>query len=121
MKKSEFLKNVLEGKPMILVEYRASRAEHIKWRDKETKMMVEGTTLSHTVENATDSIRISDRLAEGVKPEDYKSPYSKGDKVILQIRGLQVQKGVTTAVGDLLPFEDDSLAGSASAGKSLPK
>lgn len=122
MKKSEFVNRVLEGEPLVAVEYRSSKAEKIQWRDKETRSLMHAVTLAHTVENKSGSIRVADRAPDDLDPEKYVPPFKKGDAVILHLTGLQVQRGVITAQGTMERLEDDGAvtAGSVATRAQVP-
>jgi len=119
MTKSELVERVLKGEPLLAVEYRSSKAERISYRDKETKTAQVLVLLSHTVENATGSIRVSERVEDTFDPDKYVAPYEKGARVVLVLQSLQVARGITTASGKL-ELLNDLAPGSGSARPQSP-
>jgi len=106
MTKEKAIESFLAGDPLMCVEYRGSKAEVIKWRDKETRRPMEGTALRHTVENNAGSIAVNERTDENFNVANYHSPFTKGQKVLLRVTGLQVQRGSMTCSGTLEVLEE---------------
>lgn len=106
MTKSQLMERVLAGEPLVLVEYRHSNAEIIKWRDKETKQALEAPTLRHTVETSRGSMAVQERVADSFNPQAYTPPFKKGQKAVLKFTVWQSQKGAVTANGILEPYDD---------------
>jgi len=105
MTKTELTQAVLNGEPVLVVEYRASNAETIKWRDKVSKQALSAPTLRHTVEFSKGSMAVSERVEDTFDTGAYKPPFKKGDKVVLRFTGWQQQKGAVTASGSLELFD----------------
>jgi hypothetical protein len=110
MKTSELLAAVQAGKPLLCVEYRSSLVDNIKWRDKESGRAMAGTFLSHQVEfgptslqpaGTINSLKVSERVAEGTDLTAYTSPHKKGAKCVLTFEAFKREKGVYTASGTL--------------------
>lgn len=120
MKRQEFLNGVQNGVPLVEVEYRASNAEVIKWRDKVTKQALSAPMVRHTVEYHKGSMAVSERVPDDFNVENYNPPFKKGDKVILEIAGWQSQKGAITAQGTLHPIDIEGAANEKKAPTTAP-
>lgn len=107
MLQSEFIKSALEGKPVVLVEYRSFKVEHISYRDKKTGNAVSRDIVKHAVEMGDSQVSVSEWVPEGVKPESIKPPFNKGQRVVLELRGMERQQGFFVAEGNLWPFESE--------------
>lgn len=105
MTQQQFIQSALNGEPLLLVEYRASSAEVIKWRDKVSHQALSAPTLRHTVEYSKGSMAVSERVDDKFDASNYKAPFKKGDKVVLRFTNWQQQKGAVTAQGTLEPYE----------------
>jgi hypothetical protein len=103
--KDAVMELVMKGKCVIVAEYRSSRAEFREWRDKATQRVMSGNFLRHTVETEDGALTISDKLAEGVKAEDYRCPYTKGQMIVVHVRRMSEEKGNVSIYGSLDSLE----------------
>lgn len=95
----------LIGRQYLPVTFQKSRAERIKWRDKESRAMVEAPMLSHTVSTADgDFIIVQERVADTFKETEYKSPFVRGTLCILEFTSLFEERGVKQARGAIIPL-----------------
>lgn len=78
----------LAGGLVLVGEYRATSIDKISWRDKETKAALSAEVMYHTVETATGSVKVNERLADGVT----------GEKRLAEIRGEGITKGKQVVV-----------------------
>ena len=101
MKKAEVLPKVLNGEPLMIVEYRSSNAETIPWRDKETGRAINLNLLSHNVEAGTRTIRVSERVPEGTDLTKYEAPFKRGQLCVLHLEEFGREKGSFTARGKM--------------------
>lgn len=104
MTNKELMEQIMAGKPLVVVEYRSSKAENIKWRDKETQKTLTGVFLRHTVEAGEVSVAVNERTGEDFKADGYKAPFKKGEKCVLVFTDYQTVKGATSARGVLVPL-----------------
>lgn len=94
------------GKLCAIAEYRSSKADRIKWRDKETQRVMTGVTLTHAVEFNGTTAMVNERVDEGTFDERaYVSPYVRGSSVLVNIDLVTKTKGITTIYGTLDPIE----------------
>lgn len=91
------------GNVVALGEYRSSKPETIHYRDKESGRAAEFSQLRHTVEFGAESVQVSERVAEDFKPSEYKPPFKKGEKVLVQITAMEVSRGLISVRGTLCP------------------
>lgn len=105
MTAKEVQERVLAGTPTAVVEYRGSKCDVIEWRDKESGKMRTFTKLMHNVETEKEAFQVSERTDDSFKPEAYKPPFKKGQKVVWLIDGLSRAKGVVSASGALVALE----------------
>lgn len=103
MKKVDAEKLVGAGALAVIAEYRSSKPEHIRWRDKQTGKAMEADMLRHTVEVGDASIAVSDRLEEGETGEGKiaKLGVKKGQKVLLRFSEITTERGLISARGTL--------------------
>jgi len=106
IKLADAIKVWQSGSPVLLVEYRNSQAETIKWRDKETRRMMEAPSLRHSVETADSAIVVNERPAETMDVNKYVAPFRKGQKVLLHVQSLTTERGIVSARGILQPIVD---------------
>jgi hypothetical protein len=107
--KDQAVSKFLAGEPIVFVEYRSSKAEVIKWRDKESRRVLTAAVLRHTVETDSGAIVVNERLsaefpdevAQAQFCEYYKSVFVKGSKVLLHLKSLSTVKGIVMADGAL--------------------
>lgn len=105
MTKQVLIDSILSGQAFIVVEFRASKTETIKYRDPKTQQAAQFTKLTHNVEMAGSPVIVSERIPDGVDPNTIKSPFSKGQMVVLHLQRLTTEKGVTIAQGQLHSLE----------------
>lgn len=108
MKASEVQKMFAAGKPVLLVEFRSSKAERIKWRDKESKATLEAPLLRHSVEaeDGTPYI-LNERVPETFDETKFAAAFKKGDKCVLLFTSMIVEKGIAHFQGSLEKLESD--------------
>jgi len=106
MKKAEAIKQWEVGSFLIPVEFRKSIAEVIAWRDKATGKAMTAPVVRHTVETATATLTVNERVPDDFNVGNFKQPFEKGKRVLLSVTELHQERGNFTARGVLLPLED---------------
>lgn len=101
-KKSEIMRQWETGKPVLLVEFRSSKAERIKWRDRESKATMEAPLLRHSVEaeDGTPYI-VNERVPETFDETKFQASFKKGDKCVLLFASMAVERGIAHFQGSL--------------------
>jgi len=91
------------GSRLVVCEYRSSRVDHIEWRDKTTGKAMQADLLRHTVEMGNTTLSVAQRLPENADPHKFAAsfPIKKGDKCVLHFTQWRVEKGATSATGEL--------------------
>jgi len=89
------------GEPVMIVEYRKSIAEVIEWRDKGTQKPMTAPVLRHTVESASASLTVTERVPDTFNALGYKSPFKKSAKVVLWLTEWKQERGTISARGVL--------------------
>lgn len=106
MTKVEVTKMFEEGKAVLLVEYRSSRAERITYRDKVTRATVQMAVLRHSCEAADGSpYMVNERVAENFDEKGYHSAFQRGQRAVLIFTSMTVERGIPHFVGQLYPLE----------------
>lgn len=105
MTKKDFITLVLEGKPLIIVEYRGITPDVIKYRDKKTGNAVERTIAKHSVEMGNSQVMVTEWLPDGTKPDSVVQPFKKGAKCVLELEGMEPMQGFYKASGKLFPID----------------
>ncbi len=105
MKKEMALKKIESGFIGFFAEYRGSRAETIQYVDKKTGRATSMSVLRHALEVNGEPILFSERTADNFKPDDYISPFKKGQIVLAGLTRYENDKGAVRASGRLEPVE----------------
>lgn len=100
----------LAGHPVVLGEYRSSEAEVINWRDKTTGKALSAPVLRHVVEFGSKSVIINERVEENFDILNYRSPYRKGSKVLVELASMESQRGVISCRGNVIPVSGSNVA-----------
>jgi len=103
IKQDEVVKRLLAGTVGFLGEYRHSKAENLQWRDKTSGKSMHAPVLRHTVETSEATISITERVPDDFDVVGFKSPYSKGQKVLVTLTELKLDKGNLSGRGSLTP------------------
>lgn len=106
IKLSEALANWQKGAAVLLVEYRHSIAETIQWRDRASGKAMSAGILRHTCETEREAIIVNERQGDTFRPDDYVSPFKKGQRVLLHITNYTTERGVVKVDGHLQPVEE---------------
>jgi len=101
MKLTQAVEQWQGGARLLFGEYRSSKAEVIKYRDKTSHQMTQMSMLRHTVEIGADSVQVAERVEDNFDAAGYKSPFQKGQKVVVFLDSLVIERGVPTARGKL--------------------
>lgn len=91
----------LAGGIVAVVEYRSHKVEPRKWKDPATNRLIEWVNVIHNVEAGNEQLKVTERLPDGVEAGAYKGTFKKGDRCVLIIRKLEVEKGNLMATGPL--------------------
>jgi len=105
MKQDEIMKNVLNGVPVVVVEYRSFKIETIRYTDKKTGSAVSKPMIKHGIEMGDQQATITEWLPDGAVLTDVKPHFKKGDKCILKIQGVEQIQGFASIRGTLEPYE----------------
>lgn len=105
MTQEQLFAEILKGKPLILVEYRGCKPDTIKYRDKKSGNAVERVVAKHSVEMGDAQVMVTEWMDDGVKADAIKSPFSKGERCILELEGMEPMQGFFKAAGQLHSFE----------------
>lgn len=113
MNEKAFLETARAGGFVAIGEYRHSKSEMINWRDKQTGRPMTAPVLRHTVEFGDQSVAVSERVPDGMKLEDIKVEFHKGETVVLHIEELTRSMGLVSARGKLERLTDSPASGQA--------
>lgn len=105
MKIEDSVKMFHDGQPVLIVEYRSSKAERIRWRDKESRNTLEAPILRFSCE-ASDGTPyiVNERVPDTFKETEYKSAFMRGEKVILKFTTMSIERGIMHFQGALEPL-----------------
>jgi hypothetical protein len=102
MKLNDVVKMFDAGQPVLVVEYRSSKAERIRWRDKESHNTLEAPILRHSCEAADGTpYVVNERVPDTFKETEFKSLFKRGDKVVLKFTAMNVERGIQHFQGAL--------------------
>jgi len=93
---------------VLIGEYRNSKSEMLKWRDKMTGAAKEGPICRHTIEGGGISYAAAARIPDGTKLEDIRIPFRKGDAVVIRFTEYTTTRGAVAVRGELEKLQDGS-------------
>lgn len=107
MKQPELMKRVLEGELCLVAEYRGTLEDEITMRDKATGASRKSEIMKHSLECGAKQIQLTQWPERGTSafPDNYKSPFKKGDKVVCFVNNWSEKAGVIRAGGELHVLE----------------
>lgn len=88
-----------KGRPILLGEYRLAKAEEISFNNKKTNAVEKAQIIRWTIEGEDESFPVTEWLPRGSDIHAWKSPFSKGQLVLVTITGFFREKGQTTVRG----------------------
>lgn len=113
MKRSEFNERIANGEFLCIVEYRGSKADIGKIREDDGKIR-RWVILKHQVEGAVGAFPVNEDTRDNpeydvdkFQPALYKSPFRKGEKVILHMTRLGKDKAYNIEAGGTLHMMED--------------
>jgi len=92
MKESEFVANVLAGKPLLLVEYRSFVADEIVRKVPKAGQSATMPIIKHKVLLGDDSWELGEFLDDGQEVKSYKSQFRARDLVAVQVETMEKTK-----------------------------
>lgn len=101
MKRAQLAELMMEGAPIVVVEYRGTVADEIKYQDKKTGLAAVMQSLRHNVELGNLQISVKEYVPDGAKAKEIKVLFKKGQKLALHIKDLIQSKGFFSARGEL--------------------
>jgi len=105
MKQADIIKHVMNGVPMVIVEYRGFAIETIRYVDKKSGSAVTKPMVKHKIEMGETQAAISEWLPDGVNLSEVKPTFKKGDKCVLKMQGVENVQGFAQIRGTLEPYE----------------
>lgn len=105
MTEQQAIEKFMAGSPIILVEYRSSKPEEIKYRDKDTGKPMVMAKLTHNVEMGSESFPVQERTGEQFDALSYKAPFTKGQRCVLLLDSFYRDKGNWNVRGKLEALE----------------
>lgn len=107
MKIQEVQKLFLAGSLVVLGEFRMAAVDGIDYRDKKTGNARHADVIKTTLEIGNKTLTLTEFVREeNFKPENWKCPFKKGQRVVVELDGLMENKGILTGSGTLHPLED---------------
>jgi len=92
MKQEQFIKSVLAGKPLILVEYRATETDQINRKVVKAGESAVMPVVKHKVLVGNDSWEVTEFLPDGTDLSNIKSPYEPREMVVLEVETMERSK-----------------------------
>jgi len=102
----QVVEEFLAGGFLLVGEYRATAVDKISWRDKVTKQAMSAEVIYHTVETATGSFKVNERLADGAKGETRLAEIRaegivKGKQVVVRYSEVTTERGNVSLRGTI--------------------
>lgn len=101
MTDKQVIEAMMSGSRIFVGEFRATKTDHITWRDKDSGRRLEADLIRHTVECGADTIMVNERLPDGQDITKMSWPFKKGDRVVVHVESMEVNKGFTQVRGRL--------------------
>lgn len=92
MKKDTFIKETLAGKPLIVVEYRATETDEIRRSAPKAGESATMPMVKHKVIVGNDSFEVAEFLPDGAKLTDVKAPFKARDMVVFEVHTMEKTK-----------------------------
>jgi len=92
MKKQAFIDAALAGKPVILVEYRATETDTINRKVVKAGESATMPVVKHTVLVGNQSFEVAEFLPDGADLSKVKAPYIMRDMVVIEIESMEQTK-----------------------------
>lgn len=92
MTKQEFIDNVLAGRPLILVEYRATETDTINRKVVKAGESATMPMVKHSVLVGNTSFEVAEFLPDGANLKDVKAPYKLRDMVVIEVETMEATK-----------------------------
>lgn len=105
MKDEELLEKVKGGSLAVVVEFRGSEGDRMRWVHEKTGRKMEAPIIKHRVEMGSDAFTITEFLDEGADETKVVSPFAKGTKVVWLVDSFSQVKGNIRAGGTLVSYE----------------
>lgn len=99
MKKQEFINHVCNGRPLILVEYRATETDEVRRKVVKAGESAVMPMVKHTVLVGNDSFEVAEFLPDGADIKAVKAPYTFRDSVVFEVHSLEKTKYGNRATG----------------------
>lgn len=107
MKIADVSKLVLAGQLVVVAEYRSFKPDEVRIRDKQSGAVAIKPKVLHSLEFGDIQATVSEWVQDGLKLSEVKSPFKRGEKVLLRLKTLEpVNFGASyNATGTLEPLE----------------
>lgn len=92
MKASEFSKQALTGKPLLVVEYREMQVDEVRRKVQKVGEAATMPLIKHKVLVGNESWEIGEFLADGVDVKAVKQPYAMRDLVVVEVETMEKSK-----------------------------
>lgn len=92
MKKAEFSKLALSGKPLLVVEYREMQLDEVRRKVAKVGEAATMPIIKHKVLVGNDSWEIGEFLKDGVDAKTIKAPFQMRDLVVVEVKSMEVTK-----------------------------
>jgi len=101
MKQAQLVEMVMAGGIVCVGNYLSGRLETVSVRDKANPggPRRSAYVTKEIIITDTDPIVISRWLNDNEKPEDWKAAHKKGDKVVVKVKGMQLENGIPVLQG----------------------
>jgi len=105
MNQETLIKNVLAGKPCVVVEYRSFKLDTITYIGKKSGVRESKPVIKHAIELADTQAAITEWLPDGADLAQVKPNFKKGEKCVLTLEGIETVQGFASIKGKLEPLD----------------
>jgi len=92
MKEAQFIKDALAGRPLIVVEYRATETDTIRRKVVKAGEASTMPIIKHKVLSGNDSFEVAEFLPDGSNLSEVKPPFAFRDLVVFEVDSREVTK-----------------------------
>lgn len=92
MKQADLIKHILAGRPLLVVEYRATETDSINRKVVKAGESATMPVVKHKVLVGNDSYEVAEFLPDGSDLSKVKAPFTPRDMVVIEVRTMEQTK-----------------------------
>ncbi|MEO5355201.1 MAG: hypothetical protein H7835_18590 [Magnetococcus sp. XQGC-1] len=89
------------GEVLLVAEWRQVNVEAVSMRDRKSGAMRQTCVARHGCETDSGQVSVTEWYPDGTIPANVVVPWKKGDKVVIQVRGIALDRGISMVNGTI--------------------